>query len=864
HLESHANMIGELKGSPNGKLLVSVVFVDNFLEIFSFDDKSGQVTRCLASIDLGRFEPWMYSVEFTNDSHYLYVSQPGDNYTNYNAIIFRLDLSLIDVSKSPKDNGILLLAKKLDIITIPQSDAKYYFGALKRAPSFYSSDEIVISRPDNSFLSIISNATNAQAKYIESKYSLDHLIGQLGLPQTNVMDIIEHSELGRDTNLCIGDTLSLKFGSERTLWSNGVRGKEITVNTPGWYWAEIKTTCVTFRDSILVTSKNCTSACELACDSIEWIDWIQKTTIMLTGISKSYGSVDLNLDSNTGTINPLFTNLILNSNKYFPKVINRLPTPWMPGIPSITKLIHQVNVNKINSKKDILLLLGNFPNSRRYSTSQLGKLRVLDRNGIKLDLSNVCLVFSDASGSASPIKITNLGNEMLFLVDDISNADGEILVFNNLPDSTFIIEVEHNNENSSSYDGIFLTLGFPKCCKNVTLILDTTSCMPIVFNGLTYNRSGTYKIEDKIQNCIRTTFLNFNLIPSLVLNLPKDTILCTGSTLTLNSPFENTKWSTGQVGKQIVVSNKGKYWATVDSTCGLVSDTINISYKDCKADSCGISLNQSCLPSGQVELSVYDKNGNLVNPQNRNIELFWDIKQGPNNLAYSIINKNPIVLNENIKFSMTSKIYSWKVNDPKTIEYADICQSRIIDNSLSTCLGPCENFKLILSSCNDDYYKNNNLNFPNALCKSICSSDCQFIVGIFDLNGNLLNPAEYDIKWSTGSSGNYVTLMQPYYSTLSVEVKKGDCIWNGRYWKSCNLYKKFGDGSRISERNSITKSELILIYSQSRNIILYDINGNQVPKLRLIAGDISAGVYLVQTKLENGSQNFEKIFIKDE
>ena len=52
-----------------------------------------------------------------------------------------------------------------------------------------------------------------------------------------------------------------------------------------------------------------------------------------------------------------------------------------------------------------------------------------------------------------------------------------------------------------------------------------------------------------------------------------------------------------------------------------------------------------------------------------------------------------------------------------------------------------------------------------------------FIVGLFETNGQLIDPSQYQIRWSTGSAGAYVMMMGSYYNTLTVEVRKGDCIW---------------------------------------------------------------------------------------
>ncbi len=223
---------------------------------------------------------------------------------------------------------------------------------------------------------------------------------------------------------------------------------------------------------------------------------------------------------------------------------------------------------------------------------------------------------------------------------------------------------------------------------------------------------------------------------------------------------------------------------TEDFNC-VRKDSILVKVDPCIVDSCAIFLKQKCLPGGSVELTIEDAFGQLVNPKLREFELFWNIKASPKQSSFSIRDKNPIVLPSGTEFSITSKIYRYPKGAPKSIEYAQICQRRIEEKAIPDCPGPCNNIEFILSSCEDTYDMDNNLDFPPALCKSLCKNECLFIVALFEKNGKLINPSDYQIKWSTGGSGAFVEVMMPYYNTLTVEVRKGDCVWYGRYIRSC-------------------------------------------------------------------------------
>ncbi|MEP7196481.1 MAG: hypothetical protein ABI851_08165 [Saprospiraceae bacterium] len=837
------NSAGQLSISKDGKHIASALYYSGEIELFDFDVSTGKISNPKLIPNYSR----AWGVEYSEDGSKLYLSQ----WTQTN--ITQFDLSSNDI------NTIISSA-----ITVGNCSGTggYYSGYLQRGPN----GKIYIAQWDSDFLSYIDkpNELGSLCNFSLNGYSLIFGKSKAGLCRVVIPELVSSDMkfLGSDTLICEGSSIILKSHSDSTHWSTGSIGNQIVVSKAGIYWAEILTPCGNIRDTVVINALKCANLCDIQCHNLEWMDWSVEASNVLIGKS-SKGTVRLIEDANVGTLYPSLTNYQLNTSKFTPSNINLMPTPWMPGNPSFTSLKHNLILDGLKERKELLILLGEFPNSNLYSKPQISKLRIFDRLNNLLDVSNICPIFRDQRPPHDSILLFYGSKELWFDVNGVNQADGGIIVLTNFPDSTYIIQIEHNNEISSKDDGIYINLGLPNCCVNDTFVIDTSSCNPIVFQNTIFNKSGKYFSYEQAQGCVHTTIINLNLIPKLTLSLPPDTVLCNGTSIALTSPYSNTLWSTGQTGKQIVVHLKGQYWARVDSTCGIISDTIEIGIKDCQVDSCGISLKQTCLSSGQIELSVIDQNGVLVNPFKRVTELFWDIKQGANNTAYSIINKNPIYLNENTKFSMTSKIYSWKGNAPKTIEYADICQSRIIDQSISSCSGPCENFKLILASCNDDYHKNNLLHFPNSLCKSVCSNECLFIVGLFDLKGDLINSSEYDIKWSTGSTDNYVSLMQPYYNTLSVEVRKGSCVWNGKYWKSCDLYKKFSDDTEISKRTSISISDLNRILLKSSVFKIYDINGQQIPEQQFHRGDIPTGIYFIQT-IEGGIRKSNKYFIQNE
>jgi hypothetical protein len=224
------------------------------------------------------------------------------------------------------------------------------------------------------------------------------------------------------------------------------------------------------------------------------------------------------------------------------------------------------------------------------------------------------------------------------------------------------------------------------------------------------------------------------------------------------------------------------------------TDTVDVFVQTCYIDRCAALIETRCLPGGMVEVTAVDAGTGLpLVPALRNTELFWDVKTSPRHPTYAVQQQNPLLLFDGDSFSLTVKRYFWKAGLPKTIEFADICTHRVSQTLKLDCTGPCDEFNFVLSSCHDDYDRAWDLNYPASLCETICGGACTYIVALFDANGQLVDPTLYDIRWSTGSRDSWVRLMGPYHNTLRVEVRKGDCIWRGRYWKACENYPGSGN-----------------------------------------------------------------------
>lgn len=297
------------------------------------------------------------------------------------------------------------------------------------------------------------------------------------------------------------------------------------------------------------------------------------------------------------------------------------------------------------------------------------------------------------------------------------------------------------------------------------------------------------------------------------------------------------------------------YYFVSDGMC-LYRDSIIVLVKPCGAlDSCSIAIEQKCLPNGLVEISAYNNKNDLVQPKLRVHELRWSISNPPN-MDVVVHNTNPLYIKSNTKVKLESTIYYFDPKDPHTIEYAKICKQKFDITAQDKCNGPCAPMAFILSSCDDDYDKKYNLDYPVTICSSYCKNSCMYIVGLFEMNGKLIDPSQYDITWSTGAKGAYVVLMGPYYNNLSVVVKKGDCIWYGRYIKSCLNFKSIRsqtDGESVDGDQviSISRSRFLTEHADMSNYSVYDMTGKLVSVNELPSNISNIFYYIIMNDEEN-------------
>ncbi|HET6543689.1 MAG TPA: LamG-like jellyroll fold domain-containing protein [Chryseolinea sp.] len=197
-------------------------------------------------------------------------------------------------------------------------------------------------------------------------------------------------------------------------------------------------------------------------------------------------------------------------------------------------------------------------------------------------------VFSGAPvGDESVFTYTNAwtGKSLSLLDDDykiaVNNIRGNpegihLYSVNGVPSQTAGLNLSDINE---PYFGVFVASGNDDNLFDASLTYKGTESCEVFSradNSISAWTTASLPLKDKLQ---RTEFIFLPGTP-VNLNLGADKVLCGASSHTLSTgitdPEISFQWSSGQNTPQIVVTKTGSYWVKASSSCGSISDTVNI------------------------------------------------------------------------------------------------------------------------------------------------------------------------------------------------------------------------------------------------------------------------------------------------
>jgi len=207
------------------------------------------------------------------------------------------------------------------------------------------------------------------------------------------------------------------------------------------------------------------------------------------------------------------------------------------------------------------------------------------------------------------------------------------------------------------------------------------------FTGPTYNVTvgGIYYVTVNLSGCIVSDTIIVNIMPSPFVQFGNDTTLCDGQFLVLNAtlPGATYLWQDGATSPTYLVSQSGFYSVSVTTSCGIVSDNINVLFKPSPQIDLG---NDTAICNGTtIQLNTFQPNATYLWNDNSNLPsinisnagVYWvEVTKDDCSARDSIqiaIKENPIVnLGENtilckdqklvLDASIDNGIYLWQDN----------------------------------------------------------------------------------------------------------------------------------------------------------------------------------------------------------
>ncbi|MBZ0206409.1 MAG: gliding motility-associated C-terminal domain-containing protein, partial [Flavobacteriales bacterium] len=115
---------------------------------------------------------------------------------------------------------------------------------------------------------------------------------------------------------------------------------------------------------------------------------------------------------------------------------------------------------------------------------------------------------------------------------------------------------------------------------------------------------GTWHVQVTVQECSARDTIQIGALPSPTLQLPLDTILCAGTTWTIdvNQPGSSYLWTTGSTSSSMMVSDAGNYGVTVDLSGCTASASVEVGYVDLSQFDLGPDT--TLCPGNTLELHV--------------------------------------------------------------------------------------------------------------------------------------------------------------------------------------------------------------------------------------------------------------------
>ena len=254
----------------------------------------------------------------------------------------------------------------------------------------------------------------------------------------------------------------------------------------------------------------------------------------------------------------------------------------------------------------------------------------------------------------------------------------------------YIVKAEMANNGCIKYDTINVSMN-PSV--NFSLPADTTLCtgQTLLLNaaipgaqylwqnnstasGFNVISAGLYWVKVTVNGCSKTDSINVNMVNAAQVNLGRDTSLCEGNMLTLQTGISGSQytWSTNATTPSIQVNISGLYWVKVSTNGCTTTDSINVQFNPVPVFSLGTDTslcnNNNLLLAAPIAAAAYLW-------QNNSTAASFTVNQA--GLYWLEINKNGCSFRDSVIVTLIPAPYVFLGND------TSICAGTVLNLNAS-------------------------------------------------------------------------------------------------------------------------------------------------------------------------------------
>lgn len=425
------------------------------------------------------------------------------------------------------------------------------------------------------------------------------VITRLGLPYSPL----------KDTAVCAGSSMILNAAHSRNsgyFWSTGDTTSSIQISNPGTYWVRLGNQCDTITDTINVLQNQPLGVVNLGRDTI----FCSGTLMLDAGYHPNAFYYWQN-----GSSGQYFN--VTSSGTYFVRVQSSCGIKYDTINVLITGPPRLVLGNSVQYCSNNVLTLNaqNPGSSYLWSTGDTTQtITVTNPGPYWVRVTNGCGSISDTvlAQMESPPLDLNLGNDTTICAGDTlwlntkypnisslwqdGSRDHRLAVT-----AAGLYHVKLTNSCGNFYDSIYVKVrstapsfdlgpdtSYCAIGGNVTIGTDSVATSYLWSTGdtsakITVSQSGMYRLTT-------TDFCGYQYTDSIYvgahypveLDFGNDTTICPNTYLILETGVtaHDVVWQDGFIGPDRYIIEEGIYWATVKNSCGVFTDTIEVSFKE--------------------------------------------------------------------------------------------------------------------------------------------------------------------------------------------------------------------------------------------------------------------------------------------